>query len=44
MNLFASWQTVEEREQNGEQVQVIKGILDTGTDQFDPDYLKSMEH
>jgi hypothetical protein len=38
MNLFATWQTVEEREQNGEQVQVIEGTLDTGNDPVNPDY------
>ena len=37
MNLF-SWQTVEEREQKGEQVQVIEGTLDTGNDPINPDY------
>ena len=40
MNLFATWQTVEEREQNGEQVQVIEGTLETGNDPglVNPDY------
>ena len=38
MNLFASWQIVEEREQDGEQVVVIEGTLDAGNDPMNPDY------
>jgi hypothetical protein len=30
LNLFASWQAVEEREQDGERVEVIEGTLNTG--------------
>ena len=38
MNLFATWQTIEERQQDGDPVQVIEGTLDAGTDPFNPDY------
>jgi hypothetical protein len=38
MNLFSMWQTVEEREQKGEQVQLIEGTLDIGNDPINPDY------
>ena len=45
MNLFSTWQTVEEREQNGEQVQLIEGTLDAGTDSLIQTInLESMEH
>ena len=37
MELRASWKTVEELEKNGENVKVIKGILDLGTSQFNPE-------
>ena len=38
MDLSAFWHTVEERQQNGETVQVIEGTLDAGTDPANPDY------
>jgi hypothetical protein len=38
MNLNANWQTVEEREQDGETVQVIEGTLDAGNDPVKPNY------
>ena len=38
MDLFANWQTIEERQQDGEKVLVIKGTLDAGTDPVNPDY------
>ena len=38
MNLFATWQTVEERQQDGEAVQVIEGTLDAGNDPVNLDY------
>ena len=37
MELRASWKTVEEIEKNGENVNVIKGTLDLGTSQFNPE-------
>jgi hypothetical protein len=37
MELRASWKTVEETAKNGENVKVIKGILDLGTSQFNPE-------
>ena len=37
MELRASWKTVEEIEKNGENVKVIKGTLDLGTSQFNPE-------
>lgn len=37
IELHASWKTVKELEQNGENVKVIKGILDLGTSQFNPE-------
>ena len=37
MELRASWKTVEETEKNGENVKIIKGILDLGTSQFNPE-------
>jgi hypothetical protein len=37
MELRASWKTVEELEKNGENVKVIKGTLDLGTSQFNPE-------
>lgn len=38
MNLNAQWQTVEEREQDGETVRVIEGTLDAGNDPAKPEY------
>jgi hypothetical protein len=37
MELRASWKTVDEIEKNGENVNVIKGTLDLGTSQFNPE-------
>ena len=37
MELRASWKTVEEIEKNGENIKVIKGALDLGTSQFNPE-------
>ena len=37
MELRASWKTVEEIEKNGENIKVIKGTLDLGTSQFNPE-------
>ena len=37
IELHASWNTVKELTQNSENVQVIKGILDLGTSQFNPE-------
>ena len=37
IELHASWKTVKELEQNGENVKVIKGILALGTSQFNPE-------
>ena len=37
MELRASWKTVEEIEKNGENLKVIKGTLDLGTSQFNPE-------
>ena len=37
MELRASWKTIEELEKNGENIKVIKGILDLGTSQFNPE-------
>ena len=37
IELHASWKTVKELEQNGENVKVIQGILDLGTSQFNPE-------
>jgi len=37
MELRASWKTVEEIEKNGENVKIIKGRLDLGTSQFNPE-------
>ena len=37
MELRASWKTVDEIEKNGENVKVIKGTLDLGTSQFNPE-------
>jgi hypothetical protein len=37
IELHASWKTVEETEKNGENVKVIKGVLDLGTSQFNPE-------
>ena len=37
IELHASWKTVEETEKNGENVKVIKGTLDLGTSQFNPE-------
>jgi hypothetical protein len=37
MELRASWKTVNEIEKNGENVKVIKGTLDLGTSQFNPE-------
>ena len=37
MELRAFWKTIEELEKNGENVKVIKGILDLGTSQFNPE-------
>ena len=37
MELRASWKTVEEIEKNGENTKVIKGTLDLGTSQFNPE-------
>ena len=36
--MVASWQTVEERQQDGEAVQVIEGTLDVGNDPMNPEY------
>jgi hypothetical protein len=38
MNLFALWQTVEERKQDGGTTQIIEGTLDAGNDPANPDY------
>lgn len=37
IELHASWKTVEETEKNGENVKVIKGVLDLGISQFNPE-------
>ena len=37
MELRASWKTVDEFEKNGENIKVIKGTLDLGTSQFNPE-------
>ena len=37
IELHASWKTVKELEENGENVKVIKGVLDLGTSQFNPE-------
>ena len=37
IELHASWNTVKELQQNSVNVQVIKGILDLGTSQFNPE-------
>ena len=37
MELRAFWKTIEELEKNGENVKVIKGVLDLGTSQFNPE-------
>ena len=37
MELRASWKTVDEIEKNGENVRVLKGTLDLGTSQFNPE-------
>jgi hypothetical protein len=37
MELRASWNTIEELEKNGENVKVIKGVLDLGISQFSPE-------
>ncbi|HET8857989.1 MAG TPA: hypothetical protein VFM28_10720 [Nitrososphaeraceae archaeon] len=37
MELRAFWKTIEDLEKNGENVKVIKGILDLGTSQFNPE-------
>ena len=37
MELRAFWKTVDEFEKNGENVKVIKGTLDVGTSQFNPE-------
>ena len=37
IELRASWKTVEEIEKNGENLKVIKGTLDLGTSQFNPE-------
>ena len=37
MELRAFWKTVDEFEKNGENVKVIKGTLDLGTSQFNPE-------
>jgi hypothetical protein len=39
MNLFTSWETVEERaSEDGETIQYIEGTLGIGRDEFNPDY------
>lgn len=38
MDLSAFWQAVEERQQNGETVQVIEGTFDASTDPVNPEY------
>lgn len=38
MNIYTNWQTVEEREQNGETVRVIEGTFDVGNDPVSPEY------
>jgi hypothetical protein len=38
MDLRVNWQTVEEREQDGETVRVIEGTLDAGNDPVKPEY------
>ena len=37
MELRASWKTIEELEKNDTNIKVIKGILDLGTSQFNPE-------
>jgi hypothetical protein len=37
IELRASWKTIEELEKNGENVKVLKGILDLGRSQFNPE-------
>jgi hypothetical protein len=37
IELHASWKTIKELEENGENVKVIKGVLDLGTSQFNPE-------
>jgi hypothetical protein len=38
MDLVANWQTVEEREQDGQTLRVIEGTLNTGNDPARPEY------
>jgi hypothetical protein len=38
MDLSAFWHTVEERQQNGDTIQVIEGTLDASTDPVNPEY------
>jgi hypothetical protein len=39
MNLFSSWETVEERaNEDGDTIQYIEGTLGIGRDEFNPDY------
>lgn len=38
MDLSALWRTIEERQQDGETVQVIEGTLDASTDPVNPEY------
>jgi hypothetical protein len=38
MDLFATWQTIEERQQGGKGIQVVEGTLDAGNDPMNPDY------
>jgi hypothetical protein len=38
LDMVAIWHTIEERQQNGETVQVIEGTLDASTDPVNPEY------
>lgn len=38
LNMNIDWQTVEEREQDGDTVQVIEGTFGAGREQYNPDY------
>ncbi len=38
MDLFATWQTIEEHQQVGEEVQVVEGTLDAGNDPVNFEY------
>lgn len=38
MDLFATWQTIEERQQGGEEIQIIEGTFDAGNDPVNVEY------